>query len=625
MQNVDKKTYNLVKRSRLVNARWYEETYQDVKNLEMDAISHYLKYGWVLGRNPCKRFDTKFYLSQYKELMSENENPLVHYLTKGRLLDGVQIREGAPTEQEERIKTHVVEHLWGGYSTHALKSLQIIYSNEEKDFRVRSFAAWHAARWYYFVDDFTNALRLAHLIREIDSQASLSKRVVMLFAFCYLGLGDNDSARQELSLFLEAFPDDTDALLAISNCVSNKLDYINAVYRKSGFLEIETRDKSKSIGLDNVRGKVGSDYIKSNKKVSVIMPIYNAEDKIDIAIQGLLDQTWRNIEIIAVDDRSSDCTYQKLLEWSRLDDRVIPYRQPQNAGAYAARNAGLKMAAGDYITTHDSDDWSHPQKIETQVRYLEANRSVVGVIAFWVRATSDLQFTQNWRLNTELVHWSHSSFLFRREVVSKLGGWDEVLVGGDTEFIWRVERVYGTKAVKKIKKSTPFSFALDDESSLTRTKSTHVKSIHYGLRHIYRSICKWWHASNSRDLSMITSTRPFPAPRPMYERSATALEFDVVVAGNFSDKSQCEIALEYCLSRKEMRIAIFHWPSFIKPVTDLKGPYFQCVLLGHVEPVVMGQRVKAECYLIADESLMDYPLDDQPDWQDFNGWIPIPL
>ena len=98
----------------------------------------------------------------------------------------------------------------------------------------------------------------------------------------------------------------------------------------------------------------------------------------------------------------------------------------------AARNYGLALAVGDFVTTHDSDDWSHPQKIEAQVAYLKKHEQVMGCVVHWVRAEPNLQFTQNWRPEGSLTHWSHSSFMFRKQVPQELGGWDLVRIGADT-------------------------------------------------------------------------------------------------------------------------------------------------------------------------------------------------
>lgn len=616
------KIYEMVKKSKLVNEKWYKNNYSDVAISGMDPIKHYIKYGAALGRKPSIRFDVEFYISQVPEIQGTNDNPLVHYLLKGKYNKSLRINPDLPTEEESKLKNKAVAHLWGGHSRSALKELENVYLSDRYDSKTRAFAAWHTARWYYFVGNYSHALGIANLVRNLDYELSKQKRFVMLHASCFQNLGQRSESEVELNAYLVKKPRDSDALLMLSNVFDDqkKLEHINKIYIVNGLQPIVKADPALELSLDNIKS---SEKLKNvsvqEKKISVVMPIYNAKDNIDTAIRGLLNQTWRNIEILAVDDCSTDGTYDKLLEWSKIDSRVKVILQSKNSGAYAARNTGLSYATGDYITTHDSDDWSHSQKIETQVSYFSKNPKLKGVISYWVRARKNLEFTQNWRLNSELIHWSHSSFLFKREVVDKLGGWDVVNVGGDTEFIWRVESAFGSSSIKKISKNIPFSFALEDESSLTRTKSTHVKTIHYGLRHIYRASCKWWHLNQKIKFSVSSSTRAFPAPRSMYERHEKELFFDRVIAGDFSSVEQAKAAWQICKNTKDS-IALFHWPNFEVEVSELNDFYFNALRLSNVEPVVVGQVVRSFKYFILDESLLRYNLDSYPTFRGFTHW-----
>lgn len=93
----------------------------------------------------------------------------------------------------------------------------------------------------------------------------------------------------------------------------------------------------------------------SSVKVSVIIPFYNGEEYVDATMSALMRQTLRDIEIICVDDESTDNTYNRLITFSKEDDRVFVYKQKKtNAGA--ARNLGLQHAKGEYLLFLDSDD-----------------------------------------------------------------------------------------------------------------------------------------------------------------------------------------------------------------------------------------------------------------------------
>lgn len=101
-------------------------------------------------------------------------------------------------------------------------------------------------------------------------------------------------------------------------------------------------------------------------RVSIIVPIYNAERTLGKCVASLVGQTWRNIEILLIDDGSTDHSLQACREFAARDARVRVFSQ-QNAGPAAARNVGLAEAQGDYIAFCDSDDWMISPLIGSEV------------------------------------------------------------------------------------------------------------------------------------------------------------------------------------------------------------------------------------------------------------------
>lgn len=114
---------------------------------------------------------------------------------------------------------------------------------------------------------------------------------------------------------------------------------------------------------------------KEEPLVSVVIPVWNTGENISILIQGLLAQTYHNIEIIAVDDGSSDNSPSVLQELAKHDKRLIVVHQ-KNAGASAARNAGINKAQGKYITFIDSDDSVEKNFIARLTEQLEKDSEV---------------------------------------------------------------------------------------------------------------------------------------------------------------------------------------------------------------------------------------------------------
>jgi len=97
--------------------------------------------------------------------------------------------------------------------------------------------------------------------------------------------------------------------------------------------------------------------------VSVIVPVYNSETKLNRCIDSILNQTYRNIELILIDDGSIDCSLDICNRYANKDKRIKVLHQ-ENFGVSAARNSGLRYAVGDYVTFVDSDDYVAPDYIE---------------------------------------------------------------------------------------------------------------------------------------------------------------------------------------------------------------------------------------------------------------------
>jgi len=92
------------------------------------------------------------------------------------------------------------------------------------------------------------------------------------------------------------------------------------------------------------------------EKISVIVPIYNVSAYLDKCIKSLIEQTYRNLEIILVDDGSTDDCGEKCEQWAKTDERIVVIHK-ENGGLSDARNAGLAVATGELIGFVDSDDW----------------------------------------------------------------------------------------------------------------------------------------------------------------------------------------------------------------------------------------------------------------------------
>lgn len=113
--------------------------------------------------------------------------------------------------------------------------------------------------------------------------------------------------------------------------------------------------------------------------VSVIIPVYNVEKYLNQCLDSVLDQTLKDIEIICVNDSSTDGSLAILEEYAKRDERVTVVSQP-NSGAGAARNKGLSLATGKYLSFLDSDDFFEPDMLE--LAYKEAEKVKADFVVF---------------------------------------------------------------------------------------------------------------------------------------------------------------------------------------------------------------------------------------------------
>lgn len=115
--------------------------------------------------------------------------------------------------------------------------------------------------------------------------------------------------------------------------------------------------------------------------VSVVLPIYNVEKYMDRCINSIINQTYKNLEIILVDDGSPDNCPQKCDDWGIKDSRIKVVHK-KNAGLGMARNTGIENATGDYICFIDSDDYIELDTIETCIKKLTADHSDIAIYGF---------------------------------------------------------------------------------------------------------------------------------------------------------------------------------------------------------------------------------------------------
>lgn len=112
--------------------------------------------------------------------------------------------------------------------------------------------------------------------------------------------------------------------------------------------------------------------------VSIIIPVYNVEDCIDRCVESLIKQTFTDIEILLINDGSTDCSYEKCLYWAEQDTRIRVFTK-QNEGLGKTRNFGVLKSQGDYILYVDSDDWVNVTLVEKLMNAITMSKAELAV------------------------------------------------------------------------------------------------------------------------------------------------------------------------------------------------------------------------------------------------------
>lgn len=119
--------------------------------------------------------------------------------------------------------------------------------------------------------------------------------------------------------------------------------------------------------------------MKNQPLISIILPVHNAATTVEQCVISLFNQSYKNIEIIAIDDSSSDSSYSILKKLKKQDKRIKFYKNIKRYGIAVTLNRAIKKAKGTFITFMDTDDYSSPLRLKKQLQFLIDNPSMIAV------------------------------------------------------------------------------------------------------------------------------------------------------------------------------------------------------------------------------------------------------
>ena len=120
--------------------------------------------------------------------------------------------------------------------------------------------------------------------------------------------------------------------------------------------------------------------------ISVIVPVYNVEKYLGRCIESLIKQTCQELEIILIDDGSTDASLEICKQWEKKDQRIRVIHK-ENGGAPSARNAAIPLAKGKYMYFMDSDDWAEPEMLQDMYDLAEKNNAQYVVTGYYIEVT----------------------------------------------------------------------------------------------------------------------------------------------------------------------------------------------------------------------------------------------
>lgn len=187
--------------------------------------------------------------------------------------------------------------------------------------------------------------------------------------------------------------------------------------------------------------------------VSILMPAYNAEKYIGMAIKGILNQTFTDFEFVIINDGSTDNTEQIIKSFT--DKRILNKKQ-ENQGVAKTLNNGLEICKGKYIRRHDADDLSTPNSLKEQVEFIENNLDVGLVSSRQVYMTENSKIAKKYGLPSDAFFEGekykyvtledftyqssspivHGTVLFNKELVQKLGNYRPEFLTSEDNDLW---------------------------------------------------------------------------------------------------------------------------------------------------------------------------------------------
>ena len=289
--------------------------------------------------------------------------------------------------------------------------------------------------------------------------------------------------------------------------------------------------------------------MSSEPKISVIIPIYNTAEYLPRCLDSILNSTYQNLEVICINDGSTDESAVVLERYAAADSRIISVNKA-NAGVSAARNTGLDIATGDFIAFVDSDDWVHPQYFETLVSVQGQTEADIVICKYISTGECNQEFNQIDLKTVEVTSVSNTDAmkigqlkrlvwgrLYKRSSISGLQFENGLQWGEDTVF--SISTLGRNSNIALVGSELYYYF--QRETSTMRTLSLHNK---LALAQCYLTYYEKAESNTQRYLYLNESIK-----------QALACRYSGMFGSNDSEQLECSILLEQCkVKMKESKV-----------------------------------------------------------------------
>lgn len=532
--------------------------------------------------------------------------------------------------------------LWGGFANYAESEMISLFKSNMPD-KQKASMAWELARFHAADGRWDQCLTFLKRVRQYDKKQLNQKRGRLLETEASAAVGNFEKAFGLARYPLDNGTHDADFYCSLANVLSSQVDSgviskeegdrrrlakINEIYSRAGLCTLTLIDQAKGFTFGNLgTSDIAAVRVPDQPKISVLMPVYGAEEFIALAVTSMLEQSWRNIEIVLVEDHSPDRSWEVIEALAKRDSRIVCVRNERNMGAYPTRNRALRLATGDFITVHDSDDWSHPQMLEMQIKAMLADPSIKASFSSMTRVSPSMRFAlRPERNNMEYVHRSYPSLMIRRADLDELDCWDRIAANADDELVQRARQTWGKEALLDVMPNVPFSFFLKHPASLTSQKGTNLRSLTYGVRHEYSRQAEFWRThifgpmrEKGIPVSMERASMksPFPIPANLAPKDWTRnSHYDLIIISDLTllgGTRRCNEGYIAAARKLGYRVGLFHWPRYdLRLLDDIAKEYRFLSYDRGVDIITVEEEVTAKHLIIHHPPILKFEPDAVP-------------